>query len=199
MVDGMTLDQLIQSSLNFIESNALALAVTAAAIFLLAFLARKKIKHIWINLKTRYCLNHLGHKCIANFKWPDGLGHYFIIDRLILHADGISLLMLTPYPGKIFCADGIDEWTQMIGQKSYRFANPLHELDFRIKAIAAATPNVNVDGYLFFDYQAEFPKGHPERVIYRDKIPEALQPDKQKQPDEALKASWDALLEKALS
>ncbi len=195
MVDGVILDPRIQASLDFIERNTLAMA--ASAIFLIALLVRKKIRHGWLNLKTRYCLNHLGHKRIAHFKWPDGLGHYFTVDRLILHAEGISLLMLTPYPGRIFCADGIDEWTQMIGQKSFRFANPLHELDFRIKAIATAVPNVNVNGYLFFDYQAEFPKGHPERVIYLGRLPDMLRFDKDASPSENLLAAWDSLLSKA--
>ena len=81
---------------------------------------------------------------MSNFKFPDGLGNYFTVDRLILRQDGISLLVFKQYPGSIFCADGIDEWTQMLAGKSYRFQNPLIDLDFQIKAISSFVPDVPV-------------------------------------------------------
>ncbi len=55
-------------------------------------------------------------------------------------------------------------------------------------------PGVPVNGYLFFDYQAEFPKGRPERVISLDKIPEDLKRDKKIQVTDRVKSAWEQLV-----
>lgn len=175
---------------------ALVVLVTIAIVF---YLNRRKIRHTWLNLKTRYCLNHLGLKQISSLQCPDGLGHHFTIDRLLLRHDGITLLVFKRYPGKIFCADHIDDWTQMLGKKSYRFKNPLYDLDCQIKAISACIPNVPVNGFLFFDYQAEFPKGHPDRIIHLKEIPEELKRSKQHEIETSVMSAWKKLLTMARS
>lgn len=157
------------------------------------FLNRQRIKYAWLNFKTRYRLNRLGFEQKVNFQWPDGMGHHFTIDRLILRQDGISLLAYKQYPGKIFCADNIDDWTQMLGQKSYRFKNPLSDLDDQIKAISASIPDVPVNGFLFFDHLAEFPKGHPDRVIYLESIPAELTPGKDQDVKASVMSAWTQL------
>ena len=161
---------------------------------IIIYLSRRKIKQSWLNLKTRYCLNRLGFKQIANLKCPDGLGHHFIIDRLILRHDGITLLIYKRFPGKIFCADKIDDWTQMLGNKSYRFKNPLYDLDCQIKAVSACVPNVPINGFLFFDHLTEFPKGHPDRIIHLKKIPEELKRNKHDEVKTSVMAAWKQIL-----
>jgi Nuclease-related domain len=164
-------------------------------ILLLAFLVlgRKSLAQGWLNLRTRMRLNHLGYGHLTKLHCPDGLGYHFVIDRLVLRHDGISLLMYINYPGKIFCADDIDDWTQMLGRKSYRFKNPFYELECQVKAVADCVPGVTVDGYLFFDHQALFPKGHPERVIYLRNIPQRLERDKQFKVNQVVKSAWEKL------
>jgi hypothetical protein len=195
----MIFNQSMQNLAQFMEANAIFIILAIAVVVLIAYLSRKKIKSFWLNYKTSRCLKRLGIDQTSNIKWPDGLGHYFVIDRLILRKDGISVLNYNRYPGKIFCADAIDEWTQMIGQKSYRFKNPLHELDLQIKAISASVPDVPVDGFLFFDHLAEFPKGHPDRVIHPKKIPGVLISEKKDEADAAVRAAWDELMTKVKS
>ncbi len=171
----------------------LLIALVLVALALLVILNRRPIAVAWLNLKTRYRLNHLGLKQIADFKFPDGLGSYFMVDRVVMRPDGISLVVFQRFPGSIFCADDIEEWTQMLAGKSYRFKNPLIDLDYQIKAISAVVPNVPVDGYLFFDHQALFPKGHPERVISLDEIPESLEKRKDSRANTAVAAAWEKL------
>ena len=186
--DIFQLDNAVTNQFAFYMILALLLVVAVV------FLNRRKIKHIWLSFKTRYRLKRLGYKQMSNFQCPDGLGHYFIIDRLILRHDGITLLVSKQYPGKIFCADNIDDWTQMLGLKCYRFKNPLDDLDYQIKAISAFIPDVPVNGFLFFDYQAEFPKGHPDRVIYLNKIPDELKRSKNKEVEASVLSAWNQLL-----
>jgi hypothetical protein len=190
----MIMSDIYQVTTQIIDQYALPIALTLAALVIVIFLNRRKIKLGWLNFKTRYCLNHLGVKQKSNIQWPDGLGHYFTIDRLILRHDGISLLVYKQYPGKIFCADHIDDWTQMLGKKSYRFKNPLADLDYQIKAVSACIPDVPVNGFLFFDHLAEFPKGHPDRIIHPKKIPEELKRSKKQQVDTSVMSAWKKLL-----
>ena len=190
----MSTSDIYQYGISFLDQYALLIALFLVAVaIVIIFLGRKKIKNTWRNFKTRYRLNHLGIKEIANVQFPDGLGNRFNVDRLVMRHDGISLLMIKQYPGSIFCADDIDEWTQMLAGKSYRFKNPLVELDYQVKTVSALVPDVPVNGFLFFDHQAEFPKGHPDRIIHSDKIPETLQRDKQQQAQASVESAWEKL------
>jgi len=187
------MSDILQDIIQIIDRHALPIALVVLACAIIIYLNRRKIKHAWLNLKTRYRLNHLGLKQISNLQCPDGLGHHFTIDRLVLRHDGISLLAQKCYPGKIFCADQIDDWTQMTGKKSYRFKNPLYELDHQVKAVSACVPGVPVNGFLFFDHLTEFPKGHPDRIIHLKKIPEELKRNKHDEVDASVLSAWKSL------
>lgn len=189
-MDSINFSQLINQ---ITDNHMLALLLFLAVLMLVIFFSQGKIKHYWLNLKTRYRLNRLGYKQLLNLHCPDGLGYHFTIDRLVLRHDGISLLVNKSYPGKIFCADNIDDWTQMVGQKSYRFKNPLYELECQVKAVSACVPDIPINGYLFFDHQTEFPKGQPERVIHLKHIPQELLKDKQHEVEARLLSAWEKL------
>jgi hypothetical protein len=160
-------------------------------LFFILYINRSSLSTYLLNQKTQRCLNHLGLDQLTNVKCPDGLGHEFTIDRLILRRNGISILMYKKYPGKIYCAEHIDEWTQMLGQKSYAFKNPLFELHFQIKALQACIPGIDIDGYLFFDHNAEFPKGHPQQVIHPKYIPKNLDRSQHIEIDQNIIQAWN--------
>ena len=193
----MTSSELYQYGNSLLDNYALLItlliALILAVLAVVIYLGRRNIEHAWLNIKTRYCLKHLGLKQISNLKCPDGLGSDFIIDRLVMRHDGISLIVFKQYPGTIFCADDIDQWTQMLAGKSYRFKNPLVDLDYQVKAVSACVEDVPVNGFLFFDPQAKFPKGHPDRVIHLDNIPEALKRNKQVKVQAAVETAWEKL------
>jgi len=190
----MTTSDLDRYGLPFLGQYVLLIALLMVTLAIVIYLGRNYFKHALQNVKTRYNLNRLGLKQIADFQCPDGLGNYFTVNRLVMRHDGISLLVFKPYPGSIFCADDIDEWTQMLAGKSYRFKNPLIDLDYQIKAVSARVPDVPVNGFLLFDAQAEFPKGHPDRVIRSDSIPEALKRNKNLKVPASVDAAWEELL-----
>ena len=191
----MTMSDIFQDIIQLIDRYALPIVLLMLAFaIIIIYLSRGKIKLHWSNFKTRYFLNHLGFKQISNLRCPDGFGHHFIIDRLVLHHDGITLLVYKRYPGKIYCAEQIDHWTQMLGSKSYRFKNPLYDLDYQVKAVSACVPKVPVNGFLFFDHLTEFPKGHPERIIHLEKIPEELKRNKHDKVKSSVLSAWENLL-----
>ena len=186
---------MLQTITQITEQYAMLIAAISTTFIVLIYLSRKKIKHYWLNFKIRRQLNRFGVKQLSNVKWPDGLDHYFNIDRLIMRHDGISLLMYKRFHGKIFCADNIDEWTQMIGQKSYTFENPLNELDYQINVLSEAIPGIPVNGFIYFDHLSEFPKGHPDRVIHYKKLPEELSHNKGDAVQENISSAWEKLLQ----
>jgi len=190
----MTISEITQTAFQSTEQLLIAILVVLAIVALVIYLSRHRIRNRWLNFKTNYRLNRLGLKQVSNIQWPDGLGHYFTIDRLIMHRDGISLLIYKRYPGKIFCADNINDWTQMLGKRSYRFKNPFSDLDYQIKAVSSCIPGVPVNGYLFFDHHAEFPKGHPEWVIHHKNLPAELQPREKLQARATVVAAWKKLM-----
>jgi len=186
---------MLQTIMQITEQYVMLIAAFCAALIVIIFLSRNKIKNYWLNFKIRRQLNRFGIKQLSNVQWPDGLDHYFNIDRLIMRHDGISLLMYKRFHGKIFCADNIDEWTQMIGQKSYTFANPLNELDYQINTLSEAIPGIPVNGFIYFDHLSEFPKGHPDRVIHYKKTPEELKRNKDDTVQENIASAWEKLLQ----
>lgn len=189
----MTINDIYHFGSSLTQHYVLLLTCVIAAFVIVLFFARNNIRQAWQTMRTRYRLNHLGIRELANFRFPDGMGNYFSIDRLVMRADGISLLVFKPYSGSIFCADEINEWTQLLAGKSYRFKNPLIELDYQINTISAAIPGVAVDGFLFFDHRARFPKGHPKRVIHFDQIPQILHRNKQHKANAAVEVAWEQL------
>ena len=190
----MNTTDMLQTITPIIEQYAIHIAAFTFTIITVLYLSRNKIKRDWFNFKIHRQLSNLGIKQLSNVHWPDGLDHYFTIDRLIMRHDGISLLMYMPYPGKIFCADNIEEWTQMIGQKSYTFKNPFNELNYQINTLSESIPDIPVNGYVFFDQLSEFPKGHPDRVIHYKEIPKELRPNKQIEVENNIEDAWETLL-----
>lgn len=178
-------------------SLEMLLSASILGVVLILYLNRRKIKLAWMAFRTRYCLGHLGLEQINNVRFEDGLGGYFNVDRLLLRHQGITLLVYKKYAGRIFCADHIDEWTQMLGQKSYPFKNPLFELNFQIKSLQALYPDISINGYLFFDHSAEFPKGHPQQVIHTGHIPSELERNNRHQVEPRVMDVWRDLIERA--
>ena len=182
------LDQLLASKF------ALPIAITLVALAIILIINWRKLRYQWLEWSTRRCLNQIGIKQIKNVTWPDGLDGNFKIDRIAMLHNSILLLAFKPYSGNIYCADSIAEWTQVIGQKSYKFTNPLFELENQVTAIQSLIPNVPIRGALFFDHSARFPKGHPDKVLNPDNIPEFMLRLKCPEPTSGILESWESLL-----
>jgi len=172
-------------------------AISLLAIALIIYINRLQIKQAWLNFRTRYCLSNLGLEQLTNIKCPEHLEHDFTIERLLLRHNGLTLIIYKKYPGRIFSSENIAEWTQMLGLKSYPFKNPLFELNYQIKAISACLDGIPVNGYLFFDHTAEFPKGMPNQVMTPDKVPPELQLNNRHQVETRVMAAWKMLQQQA--
>ncbi len=142
------------------------------ALGLVLLLNRKRIAIRLAHRRIERQLDQIGLEQVRNLICDDGLDGFHTIDRLALVADAILVINYKPYSGNIYCAEQISEWTQVIGQKSFKFPNPLFELENQLTSIRMITGNVPLRGYLVFDQHATFPKGHPDSVLHSDQLPQ---------------------------
>lgn len=186
----------IEQYLEQLEASKIALpiAITLLAIIIILLINWRKLRHHFHEWKTRRSLDAIGIKQMKNVVCSDGLDGNFKIDRLVLLHDSLLLIAFKPYAGNIYCAESIPEWTQVVGQKSYKFSNPLFELENQVTAIQSILPNVAIRSVLFFDHSAKFPKGHPDKVLNPDNIPEYMLRLKCPEPSVEILDSWESLL-----
>ena len=163
-------------------------------IVLIVLLNWKKLRRAWLDWRTRRCLDAIGIKQQRNVVCSDGLDGEYVLDRLVMLPNAILLITFKPYSGNIYCAEHIAEWTQVIAQKSYKFENPLFELENQLTALRDQVANVPFLGLLYFDRHAQFPKGHPNAVLHAGNIPEEYLRNNCAKPDQAILEAWEALL-----
>jgi len=175
------------------DQNVIILSALIS-IVLMVLLNWNKIHRAWLEWRTRRCLDGLGLKQMRNVVCSDGLDGEYLLDRLVMLPKAILLITFKPYSGNIYCAKQISEWTQVIAQKSYKFENPLFELENQLTALRSLMPNILFRGLLFFDHNAHFPKGHPDSILQAENIPEEYLRENCAEPDQAIVDAWEILL-----
>ena len=124
---------------------------------------------------------------------PDSLGGFTYIEHLVLTADAIVVLYLKRYPGVIFAGEQIDEWTQVLNNHSYRFPNPLRQLDMDVMAIRNLITSGEVRGLVVFTQGSEFPKGKPGNVILFSELETSQKDYKAEELSSGLHTEWKKL------
>jgi hypothetical protein len=187
----MDIEQLI-NGLN-LESDALIAGIVVLALLLVLFLNRKRILVSLREWRIQRCLGRIGSEQIRGLVCDDGLDGYYKIDRLALTPGAILLINYRPYVGNIYCAESISEWTQVIGQKSFKFENPLFEIENQLTSLKLLIGDAPIRGYLFFNHSAEFPKGHPDSVLTPDNIPAEFLATGNEGVSAEIRAAWELL------
>ncbi len=176
-----------------LHSEIVAIVIVTIAALLILYLNRKRLQLRFREWRLQHCLNQIGSEQLRDQICADGLEGFYKIDRLALTRDAIVVIAYKPYVGNIYCADRIAEWTQVIGQKSFKFENPLFELDNQLTALTLTLGDVPLKGYLFFSHSAVFPKGHPDSVMQPDSIPEHFLRDQKQDIKQDVRAAWEHL------
>ena len=176
-----------------LESDALIFTIVALALLLVLFLNRKRITVGLREWRIQRSLGRIGSEQIRGLVCDDGLDGYYKIDRLALTPNSILLINYRPYVGNIYCAESISEWTQVIGQKSFKFENPLFEIENQLTSLRLLIGDAPVRGYLFFNHSAEFPKGHPDSVLTPGNIPDEILSTSGEDVPAEIRAAWDLL------
>lgn len=97
---------------------------------------------------------------------PDGIGGLLEVEHLILLDQGLLLIETYPMSGNLFGAETIDQWSQIVDGRSYKFPNPLRRIRTSRQAIKAINPKVKIPVFcrIIFNANSVFPKGKPDEV-----------------------------------
>jgi len=149
-----------------------AIAALVAIIIVMFF-----VRHYRRNQHKRQInklINDLSHKSLRNILLPDSVDGQIWIDCLLLTDGGLVVLDIRDYVGRLFGGENINEWTQMIGVRSHKFANPLLELPARIHAVQAIAGDIPVIGHIIFTHRGSFENDKPEDVYMVDEVHDQL-------------------------
>jgi len=105
---------------------------------------------------------------------PDGIGGLLEIENLILTDRGLLLIETYPMSGNLFGSETIEQWTQIIDGRSYKFANPLRHIRTSRQALMVLAPNIPIFCRIVFNADSIFPKGKPEEVSVLSSLAEDL-------------------------
>jgi len=117
------------------------------------------------NNKIDLALKPYSQTDLQGVVFPDGVGGLVDIERLVLLKQGILVIETYPISGNLFGADKIEQWTQMINGKSFKFINPLYRIQMLRQAIQVIAPNTPIFYRVIFTASdSSFPKGKPDSV-----------------------------------
>ena len=151
------------------------------------------LKKIMAHRNLQGLIGRLGRTSLRHISLMDGADVPIYIEYLILRPEGLLLLIVKPFRGNIFAAEKIQNWTQVIRHHSFKFANPLHELETNMQALRGMLPKINIRGLVVFAQGAYFPKGKPELVCDFEELKAlAAQQDTREIP-ESVQQAWQQL------
>ena len=140
-------------------------------------------------------VKNLNITSVKNVALPDGMEGYVFVDYLLLTSIGIVVLDVQDYNGFIFGGPNIDQWTQMVRQRGYKFDNPLHQNAWRMQIIRSFVKDAPLIGKVVFSSVSQFPKGIPEGVSHVSTLNEELaELVENKDVPEMVRKVWDELL-----
>lgn len=155
-----------QVSINTLLDKPIAITILVAIVLVIFILvsAMPALREYLNERKINKSIQQLGSQYLKQVILPDSLGGSIFLDYIVLAQHSIILVILKNFRGTIFCADNIDQWTQLIGNRSYKFPNILQQLDSDILSVNTLVKDVDVTGLVVFTSDCEFPKGKPEHV-----------------------------------
>jgi len=126
---------------------------------------------------------------------PDGIGGLLEIEHIILMDQGLLLIETYPISGNLYGAEQIDQWTQIVDGRSFKFANPLRRIRTSRQALKLLAPNVPIFCRVVFNADSHFPKGKLDEVSILETLAADIQPmvESPKVTDKA-KTDWQRCL-----
>lgn len=141
---------------------------------------RQQMKKSYHQRHVQKVLESLGVKYLRDIVLPDGLEGMAFIDYLLLVPDGVVVLDINYSEGHLFGGNTVDQWSQVINNKTYKFNNPLYDNQTKCQAVLWNVENIlgdrfkNLDwkthGWVAFSNAGNFPKGIPDQVCMIDDL-----------------------------
>ncbi len=169
--------------------------IIAVAIVFAAPMALRRYRRDAEQRRVAKIVKNLNIVSQKNVAFPDSMDGYVFVDYLLLTPAGIVVLDLQDYNGFIFGGPNIDQWTQMVRQRGYKFENPLHQNAWRLQILRALVKDAPLIGKVVFSSVSQFPKGIPEGVLHVSTLSADLaELIDNKETPETVRKAWDELL-----
>ena len=174
--------------------------LAAGSLVLLGLLSQSLwIKECISEWKLNNLLKNIGIESLHNVTVADDMDGKIFIEYLILLPNKILLIGVKKYRGLIFAAEKIDLWTQVIGNKSYKFENPLRQLESAVLFLNSKIKSKKIEERVLFIKGSEFPKGKPEDVLTISELKKMSATYSNLEVPQALRTDWDLLSELAIN
>lgn len=181
----------LAANLNLTHIVIMAGAFVVLILVSLLVLKRRRSSHYKINK----ILAPMTRDQVNNIIIPDGIGGLLEIDQLLLLDQGVLIVEIYSISGHLFGAEEIDQWTQLVKGRSYKFANPLRHIRTSRQAIMTLMPNIPVFYSVIFSADANFPKGKPDGMSLLSTLADDLKPiQSHPKQTERTQQAWDKLL-----
>ena len=163
-------------------------------ILLALFLRRGELKESFTEWKLKKLLKNTGKASMHNIIIPDAIDGHIFVEHLILMPKEIIVMGVKKYRGLIFAADKIDLWTQVLGNKSYKFENPLHHIEANVVALKNIVENSTIGKKVLFIEGSDFPKGKPDNVVSIDDLKKWNRAELKEHIPAELQLDWESLV-----
>lgn len=170
------------------------LLVILVALGGLLYLLQVRVRRWRGERATRKIIKRLGARSMENLVLADGTGGEVTIEHLLLGHDGLIVVGVMRFDGLIFGGRLTDQWTQVLGRKSFKFENPNHYLQRQINAVSLLVPDVPVTGRHLFT-NARFPKDKPDGVIVQEDLKTLPRRPRYGDIPKPLRTAWKQLQE----
>jgi hypothetical protein len=125
--------------------------------------------------KNNKILKSIGKYQLKNVAIQINSDETVYIDYIMLIPSGIFVLNIMNYNGIIFAGENVELWTQLVNKKSYKFPNPLRDLEICESAVRGVLTECNVIGHIAFESNCKFPKGKPPKISLLHEMQDELE------------------------
>jgi len=178
-------------NINIVQVVAIT-TVIVLTIFVFLLLSNRRQNNTY---KISKILSPLTRSRVDNIIISDGIGGLLEIEQLRLMDQGILIVETYQISGHLFGAEEIDQWTQLLNGRSYKFANPLRHIRTSRQAIKSLIPDTPIFYCVIFSGEASFPKGRPEGISVVESLVDDLKTITfQAKQTQTTQQAWDKLL-----
>ncbi len=175
--------------------TAVIVVAIVAILLLLIVVLSKPLRNLLDRFRVGRAIKRLGTASMSNVVLSDGMEGHVFIEHLVLTPNKVLVVSVRRYSGAIFAAENMDMWAQVTDGGSYKFPNPLHEIETAMAALKSHVPDTAISGIILFGRDSTFPKGKPDGVMHITEITKFPKPSRDAGVSESVRKAWDRLLE----
>lgn len=141
-------------------------------------------------------IEQVGAPYVREVVLPDEVDGFLLLDYVVLFPGRILVINIFDYEGFLFGGEKVDQWTQIVKNRTNKFLNPLYKMHECTEAVYYRVKNFPVSGIVVFTNIGQFPRGIPQGVVLIDELQGELRKyAAQKGEVGDMKLIWEQLLE----